>query len=257
MLARPTEASTSKTLSLGPHIFWTFKAPAVNCCEKYNQAWPFIILWENLDFDICSTGVSGLPKDSGKGCRLHSFNVRLWHPWLLAHVQWHLCAAKQWLWPMYMTNAVPLAPQTYPHRLLKSELVVVIALGACPAVRRQHDQLARLSRVPARWLHWREKISMHCNGKSQACCSGTRCTCPPVASVFEQIVIVHQVCFEPCVKQRFTFTKRSPQKKIRDFWNFFPQITDPPPPPPLTLVEVSSKGSPNNNVILPLKEVGP
>ena len=108
MLARPTEASTSKTLSLGPHIFWTFKAPAVNCCEKYNQAWPFIILWENLDFDICSTGVSGLPKDSGKGCRFHSFNVRLWHPWLLAHVQWHLCAAKQWLWPMYMTNAVPL-----------------------------------------------------------------------------------------------------------------------------------------------------
>ena len=32
------------------------------------------------------------------------------------------------------------------------------------------------------------------------------CTCPAVGSELKQVVIVYQVCFEPCGKHRFTFT---------------------------------------------------
>ena len=32
------------------------------------------------------------------------------------------------------------------------------------------------------------------------------CTCPAVGSELKQVVIVYQVCFEPCGKQRLTFT---------------------------------------------------
>ena len=106
------------------------------------------------------------------------------------------------IWDLRILSVKRMTNMRYSHRLLNSECEVIVALGAHSAVRRRHHDQIPHWRVSARWLHWQGKISIRSH-ECMVCCGLGPPTCPTVRSVFEQIVIVHQVCFEPYVKQKF------------------------------------------------------
>ena len=143
----PNRGLDIKTLvQWGPHLLkgqgpsneLVWKIGSISMFEKESESM-------YLKFNLCSGGVGGFAKNSAKGSRLHCSNVRLWHPWLLARVKWHLFFTIKCL-------------NIQTNRLLKSEDEVVIAFGTWSTTLRQQDEFHwRRRSVAARWLDWGEE----------------------------------------------------------------------------------------------------